>query len=341
MEMPKTALIILNRNGYADTVECLESLNADRRSPFKICLVDNGSEKSEADRLSKRYPDIHLIRLSENKGFSGGCNAGINWAFHNGFDYIIVLNNDTVAAPEWPDCLMRGLFDSGADFASSMILDFQTRKIIDSAGDALLPDGSGLSLFRGAPADSIKQTRNIFSACGAGSVFSRTCLEKIKLPGSRYFSEKHFAYYEDIDLALRLNTAGFKGVVVPRAKIYHKGGKTHGRFSPFQVFHTEKNRMLNMLLNYPFLYIPVGEAFYLLKGLFILFFSLAGYRGKGKTYGDLHGFSKMFRIFFKARIWVLFSLPDILKERQFRKKKGWISWKVIGFFHWKLFAAIK
>ncbi|MBN1271328.1 MAG: glycosyltransferase family 2 protein [Candidatus Aminicenantes bacterium] len=341
MKTLTVAVIILNRNGYENTFECLKSLNSIQTPSFKICVVDNGSRALEGDRIKDAYPNIHLIRLTENKGFAGGANTGINWALQRGFDYIVILNNDTVVERNWLESMMEGFKSGRADFASPLILDYRNRDRIDSAGDVVLPDGSGLSLFRGKSFDFIKKKQRIFSACGAGSIYSRTCLERVMLPGSQFFSEKYFAYFEDIDLALRLNMAGFRGVVFPEAKIYHKGGTTEGRDSSFQIFHTEKNRMLNMLLNFPLFLIPAGEIFYLIRGFLSIVLSFIGTPGKGTRYRRRYGLLAMLRILWQARVWILVHLPEILKEREFRKKQGWVSWKMLWFFHWNLTAAMK
>ncbi len=102
----------------------------------------------------------------------GGCNDGINWAVQAGFEYIITLNNDCLVDRNWLGNLIAGLKKAGADYASARIMYYPETDLICSDGDGLLPDGTGyivnpLQQFQGPG-----EIRPIFSACGAGAIFS-------------------------------------------------------------------------------------------------------------------------------------------------------------------------
>jgi len=159
---PSAAIIILNWNGFDDTVECLQSLRQVTYTHYKVVLVDNGSANNEGKNIKNLFPEIHLIENATNRGFAGGCNNGIAWAMDNSFDYIITLNNDCLVEPDWLTNLVAGLVASGADFASSRIMYYPEKDLICS-------DVTGCCLT--APVMSYMPCRN-FSCRGQYSLFS-------------------------------------------------------------------------------------------------------------------------------------------------------------------------
>ena len=333
---PKVAVIILNWNGFNDTVECLDSLKKSDYPAYEVVLVDNGSDNREAARLKEIFPKINLIANDYNRGFAAGNNDGINWALKRGFEYIVNLNNDCIVEPDWLSRLIDGVRVSGADFASSRIMFYPEKDIICSDGDVLFPDGSAIAWNRGRKYDGVRAAKKIFSASGAASVYSRRCLEKIKIKGDQYFDGMYFAYYEDVDLGFRLNTAGFKGMSVPDAVVYHKHSRTAGPYSSFKIFHSEKNRIMNEVLNYPWYLVPVGECFFLLKLILLSVTSLFGRKTKGARYFANVPFGVMVLSLVKARVWVIKHIPRILADRRERKRKGFIKLGVIRYFSWNL-----
>ena len=95
--LPKVFIIILNWNNWVDTKDCLESLKTNGYQNCEVVVVDNGSdEKPEITN-----PKIKVIYNKENLGFSGGNNVGIKYALENGADYVLILNNDTIASDDF------------------------------------------------------------------------------------------------------------------------------------------------------------------------------------------------------------------------------------------------
>lgn len=97
--MDDVAIIILNWNGWKDTIECLKSLNNLNYKNYEVIVVDNGSTDNSVEKI-KEYienkPKFKLIANEKNLGFAGGNNIGIRYALNNEFEYILLLNNDTV-----------------------------------------------------------------------------------------------------------------------------------------------------------------------------------------------------------------------------------------------------
>lgn len=334
-ENPTVAVIILNWNGLDDTLACVRSLQRSSYTNYEIVVVDNGSDGDEGKRFLSVFPGIELIQNPTNRGFAGGNNDGIRWAVANGFDYVVNLNNDCIVAADWLEKLVSGLQISGADFASSQIRYYPETHLICSDEDILLPDGSGLAVNHLKAADENKHMRPIFGASGAASIYSVTCLESVRVMDNQYFDELFFAYLEDIDLGIRLNVKGFRGVSVPDAVVYHKGSQTSGYRSRFQMFHLEKNRILVELLNYPVCLIPVAELCYGIKALLRMLFKSLRKKERGNCAGKPEAMCHRLKVIVDSRLWVWRNRSIVWQRRKDRKRRGLIDKRVHRFFVWK------
>jgi len=97
----KTGIIILNYNSYNDTVNCINSIFnfSNKKSFFKIYIVDNASTDESGSTLTKKYEDynnISIILNSKNTGYARGNNIGIQATLKDGCEYILIINNDTL-----------------------------------------------------------------------------------------------------------------------------------------------------------------------------------------------------------------------------------------------------
>ena len=107
MSFPRVSIITVNWNNYSDIAECLESLRKTTYPNFEVIVVDNASVGDDVSLLKQKYGDfIKLILNDRNSGFAGGCNLGIRDALSRGADYVVLLNNDTVVAPDVLDGLV-------------------------------------------------------------------------------------------------------------------------------------------------------------------------------------------------------------------------------------------
>ncbi len=260
-QQPFIAIIILNWNGFNDTVALLESLRSLDYSNAKIVLVDNGSDNNEAQRLYERFPEVHLIANAQNRGFAGGNNDGIKWALDQGCDYIVNLNNDCLVEPDWLKNLARAVVFAEADFASSRVMCYPNTQLICSDADGLLPDGSGFVLRGMQHWNKKSEPYRIVSATGAASLYSADCVRKASIKPTLFFDELYFAYFEDVDLGFRLHAKNCIGISVPDAVVYHKGQQSSKKHSFFHLFHLEKNRRLNVLLNFPLWMQPISPLY--------------------------------------------------------------------------------
>ncbi len=226
------SIIIPNWNGAPHLPACLASLRAQTVPDFEIIVADNASIDDSLALLARDFPEVRVVRLDRNRGFTGACNAGFRTARG---DIQILLNNDTEAAPDW-------LAEVGAAFgrhpvaglvASKMLL-FDRRNILHTAGDIFRTDGTPGN--RGVwQADTGQFVEGyVFSANGGSAAYRQTMLQQIGL-----LDEDFFFSCEDIDLAWRAQLAGWQAVYAPRAVVYHKLSASGGGVTA--SFHDGRN----------------------------------------------------------------------------------------------------
>jgi GT2 family glycosyltransferase len=331
---PSVAIIILNWNGFDDTIACLQSLRQLTYTQYTTVLVDNGSANNEGKRIKKLFPEIHLIENATNRGFAGGCNDGINWAFKGAFEFIITLNNDCLVEGHWLSNLVAGLNAAHADFGSSRIMYYPETDLICSDGDGLLPDGTGYVVNPLKQFQEPGAIKPVFSACGAGAIFSKRCLEAVRIRDYQFFDELFFAYFEDIDMGARLHALAYVGVSIPDAVVYHKQSRSAGERSFFQIYQSEKNRMLVELLNFPLWLIVLGELYNCTRTISraIVKFLPAKQQNKARPLTPKN-FSP-WSILFKSRWWIVQNFLAIWNDRRERKSKRLISSRICTWLCW-------
>jgi GT2 family glycosyltransferase len=239
------SIIIPNWNGLRFLPACLASIQQQQFSSQQIIVVDNGSSDGSLDYLRTEQPQVQLISLPENRGFSAAVNAGIR---SSDAPYIFLLNNDTELPP---DCLAH-LFKAAEampdyDVFAPKMLSFQQRDVLDGAGDAYLRGGAGYRLGTMEKDSAIyNQPGPVFGACAGAALYRRSLFERIGL-----FDEDFFAYLEDVDFNLRLNRAGGKAWYVPEAAVYHIGSASSGsKFNPFTIRLSTRNSVYLLLKHY-------------------------------------------------------------------------------------------
>jgi GT2 family glycosyltransferase len=229
MSSPKVCVIILNWNGLADTLECLGSLRMLDYRNYKAIVVDNASRGDDVQVLRQKFGDyVHVIQNDVNYGFAEGNNIGIRYAIqHYQPDYLFLLNNDTVVAPDALSELVRaGEGDAKIGVLGPKIYyhDVNGRKdIIWSAGGKIrwwhpwVYDGIGCGDEDGPKYQELKPVPWV---SGAAIMIKRQVLDKVSLLDAGYFSGN-----EDVDYCFKARKNGFIVVCVPTSLIWHKVGR--------------------------------------------------------------------------------------------------------------------
>ena len=249
--IPKVSIIILNWNGLEDTIECLESLKKISYPNYEVILVDNGSKGNDADILVDKYKNyIKLIRNKENLGFAKGNNIAIWQVLKEGkSDYILCLNNDITVEPNFLNELVKSAerYPEAGSIQPKMIWALHP-KLIDSAGLEYSKTGFGFDRGKYESIEKYNKEEEILGGCAGACLYKTEALEDIRINGY-YFNKDFFATYEDFDLALRLQWAGWKSWYCPRAVIYHFRGNTIGVKSKFTAYYRTRNQTLNLFKN--------------------------------------------------------------------------------------------
>jgi len=217
------AVIIVNWNGRDYLRVCLESLRAQTHPDFRIIVVDNGSTDGSLAMLAEEYAEVQVEALGENTGFVIASNRGA--ALAPDADVLVMLNNDTEAEPGWLLALTQALEarpEAGA--AASKMLLFDRREVLHAAGDIMdpgfFPQNRGVwEKDEGQYDDDIR----VFGPCGGAAAYRQQVWRAL---GG--FNARLFMYLEDVDLAWRMQKAGWKTVFAPDARVYHHLSATGG-----------------------------------------------------------------------------------------------------------------
>ena len=306
--MSKVTIIIPNYNGKKFLRPCMDALRGQTYTDFDVLIVDNGSAEGSRElieALSCPFP-VRGIFLPVNTGFSGAVNAGIREARG---DYVILLNNDTEACPDYVTALVRALDEdrSGRVFAvSPKMVQLYHRDLLDDAGDGYNLLGWTFQRGVGQPVLTPKFNRaqSVFSACAGAAIYRKNLLEELALPAAsgteepgretEYFDLQHFAYLEDVDLCFRARVRGYDIRYCPDAVVYHVGSGTSGsKYNAFKVRLAARNNVYLNYKNMPLLQLLLNLPF-ILAGVLIkqFFFARIGF-GKEYRKGFFEGISTL------------------------------------------------
>lgn len=238
-------------------------------SPHEIILVDNGSHDGSVDFVAERFPEVRIIENGENQGFAAGNNVAIRVAQG---DYIVTLNNDTRAEPDWLKELIKVVeTDPKIGMCASKMLFYHHAGVLNSTGISL--DIAGIAWDRrGGERDDGRNDEpvEIFGPCAGAALYRREMLDEVGL-----FDEDFFAYHEDVDLAWRARSRGWRCMYNPQAVVYHVHSGTGMEGSAFKNCLLGRNKIWTMVKNYPtlhvFLFLPLITFYDLASVLYSLF----------------------------------------------------------------------
>jgi len=229
---PAFVAVVLNWNGGDDTLEALASLE-----DVPTVCVDNGSTDGSVARIEAAYPDVELLRTGANLGFAGGNNAGIRRALERGADWVLLLNNDAVAEPGLVEALARAAAARpDAGLLACKLLSGDGREVQYAGARFNARLGYSGRVDTAGP----REPRDTGRADGAALAVSRAAAERAGL-----LDDQLFMYVEDVDWSLRIRRAGFAVVLVPDARVRHKGsGSTGGRASTTNLYYDTRNTIV-------------------------------------------------------------------------------------------------
>ncbi len=236
-ETPQVAAVVVNWNLWPDTAACLSSL-LEGTVPVHLIVVDNGSTDESVRELGARFGQaIDWVVLPENRLYTAGANAGLRRAMDLDVEWVLLLNNDTLAAP---DLLAELLSVGRADPRIGIVVPF-----IYPLGEASPQWILGTRWTRWSPLPrslwagsfSTEEPIEVDHVTGCAMLVRRRLIQAIGL-----LDERYVMYYEDADYCERARAAGYRIVIAPRALVWHRGAGSSRYLTAVTCYHHTRSR---------------------------------------------------------------------------------------------------
>ena len=283
---PLVVICILNWNGWRDTIKCVESIRESRYSNYLTVVVDNGSLNESLGRLrawgKNHFPApsafveyrrdqavaggeaasevrlaqsasrqrLVLIDNQENVGFNGGCNMVFHYALTRPrpAEYVFLLNNDTLLAPDCLVHLVAADIKSKAGIVGAVIKNRDRGEASSGGNRGSFPLMREffwpLITWHTAVPDREKEFEPCFYALGTARVMRRDVLEALHKSAGYYFDEAAFIYGDELEVMDRARKSGFTTVIANRALVYHgKSSSSGGLYNPIVNYYPTRNRV--------------------------------------------------------------------------------------------------
>lgn len=239
----KVSIIVVNWNGEKFLQDCLQALSRQSYESRETILVDNGSTDASVRYVTELFPDVRIIELRENTGFTGGNAAGLKAAAGK---FIALVNNDTRADERWLENLLEPMLqDPKIGICASKVI-IEGTDCIDSAGDGITSAAVGFNRGHRAESSRYRSSEPVFAACAAAALYRRKMIDEIG-----FLDNDFFLYDEDVDLSFRAQLAGWKCVYVADAVVRHRGNATSIRLSDTHVYYHTRNLEFVWIKNMP------------------------------------------------------------------------------------------
>ncbi len=240
---PRASIVIPTWNGRDLLRAALASLRSQTWRDFEVVVVDNGSRDGTDAMLRAEFPEVRVVPFPENRGFAVAVNAGVRAARGR---YLMMLNNDAEAEPDWLEAMVRVL-DTRPEIGSvaCKMLTAQDPQVLDSAGAAM-----GLFAYdigrgeRDGP--KFGTGREILCPCAGAAAYRRELFDAVGL-----FDEAFFAWFEDVELGIRAQLAGFRCWYEPAARVRHHAHASAGQLNIPKAVFSVRNSLLLFLQSMP------------------------------------------------------------------------------------------
>lgn len=272
IKQPKVSIIIVNYNGEEFLPNLLESIIKIKYPNYETIIVDNASTDKSL-RVIKKYSSKIKVIKNVNNGFAGGANVGIKNCSPDS-EYLIALNADMIIHPDWLGIVVK-----------TMLSDDK----IAVVGNALLDPKSDTIQMLGH--SKVNENLAQFNRIGAGknlnefldketiqADFCIGLMRKSVLKEVGLFDSKNFLMYEEADLCRRIRDAGYKIVVVPKAKIWHLESQSLKKTTSLRIYYSYKNRLRYVLRHNK----RLTKFFYADILILIYFYKILKFSFKGK-----------------------------------------------------------
>ena len=236
-------IIIINYNGYADTEECIASLQNGSYNNIKIYIVDNASCDSDRNHLKKveaTYNNVTVIFNDANLGFSLANNVGAEKAIQDGVDYISFLNNDTIVSNDFFSKLVEHVENGKRIYTCKMMYYTKPDTIWFAGGDYSFAKGT--AYHDGVnKKDSAEFSNDKYIKFATGCFWLLSSDDYRTLGG---WPEEFFLYSEDCDFSLSAIEKGFKIKYIGDVVLYHKVSASTKKLTNISAYYIMRNRLI-------------------------------------------------------------------------------------------------
>ncbi|MET7030073.1 glycosyltransferase family 2 protein [Sediminicola luteus] len=202
-------------NRWHFTKACIDNLQKQSYTDFKIIVVDDGSTDGTSEKLASAYPEVKVLNGNGSLWWTGGINLGITYALENRADCILSLNNDTLPTVDYIEQLVNASNMKPGALIGSTGIDVNTKEI-NYCGERIkwLTD-SAESLKDSLGKENMKGLHEVSYFPGRGLLIPKSVFSKIGLFDREYFPH----YMADYDFTFRARKAGFKVYCCIEAKL--------------------------------------------------------------------------------------------------------------------------
>lgn len=219
--MKRVEIVVLNWNGWRDTLTCIASLLRLSYPNFGLIVVDNGSTDGSQGYIEARFPAIKVLQTGANLGFGGGCNAGIRKALEQRADYVWLVNSDaTVDVNALSELVRVADEQTQVGAVGSVLYEMDRPAQVQLWGGGKVKFWLGAAYHQTLPAE-------LDYLSGASMLLRREALDQV----GQFDESTYFMYWEDSDLGFRLRRAGWQLAVAEKSRVWHRLSASLGRGS--------------------------------------------------------------------------------------------------------------
>jgi GT2 family glycosyltransferase len=245
---PHVMFVVVNWNQRQLTLDCLRSLYAQDYPTWGVVVVDNGSQDGTSDAVRNRFPMAIVEEAGANLGIAAGNNLGIRRALAEKPDYLFLLNNDTIVAPDMLAHLVTTAESSpniGMTGPTMLYFD-QPDTIWCTGGRVHKWTGGTTRLGANHPLSSVSaaqpQEVEFTASCAV-------CIKSAVIAEVGVMDERYFMYYDETDWFARAASKGWRTLYVPKAKMWHRVAASTGGESPVVDYYMTRNVLLFLWKN--------------------------------------------------------------------------------------------